>query len=41
LKTEKLEIPGDATAALAGYMINGNSIAKSSFTANYGRPTAN
>ena len=40
LKTEKLDIPADATAALAGYMINGNSIAKASFTANYGRPNA-
>nr|WP_318013777.1 YbhB/YbcL family Raf kinase inhibitor-like protein [Roseateles oligotrophus] len=40
LKTEKLEIPADATAALAGYMINGNSLAKASFTANYGRPKA-
>lgn len=41
LKIEKLEIPADATAALAGYMINGNSIAKASFTAKYGRPKAN
>lgn len=40
LKTEKLDIPADATAALAGYMINGNSIAKASFTARYGRPKA-
>ena len=40
LKTEKLEIPADATPALAGYMINGNSLAKASFTARYGRPKA-
>lgn len=38
LKTDKLEIPADATAALAGYMINANSLGKASFTARYGRP---
>jgi Raf kinase inhibitor-like YbhB/YbcL family protein len=37
LKVAKLEIPADATAALAGYMINANSIKKASFTAKYGR----
>jgi Raf kinase inhibitor-like YbhB/YbcL family protein len=37
LKTDKLDIPADATAALAGYMINANAIAKASFTARYGR----
>lgn len=37
LKVEKLEIPADATAALAGFMINGNSLGKASFTAKYGR----
>jgi phosphatidylethanolamine-binding protein (PEBP) family uncharacterized protein len=37
---DKLEIPADATAALAGYMINGNSLGKASFTAKYGRPKA-
>ena len=40
LKTEKLEIPADATAALAGFMINANSIGKATFTAKYGRPKA-
>jgi Raf kinase inhibitor-like YbhB/YbcL family protein len=40
LKTDKLDIPADATAALAGYMINGNSIAKATFIAKYGRPKA-
>ncbi|MEY4765567.1 MAG: hypothetical protein RI907_2240 [Pseudomonadota bacterium] len=38
LKADKLDIPADATAALAGYMINANTIAKASFTAKYGRP---
>mgnify|MGYP003385433117 CR=1 FL=1 len=37
LKVERLEVPADATAALTGYMINGNSIGKASFTAKYGR----
>ena len=37
LKVEKLEIPADATAALAGFMINGNALGKASFTAKYGR----
>lgn len=37
LKVEKLDIPADATAALAGFMINANTIQKTSFTAKYGR----
>lgn len=40
LKTDKLDIPADATAALAGFMINANALAKASFTARYGRPKA-
>ena len=40
LKTDKLDIPADATAALAGFMVNANSIGKASFTAKYGRPKA-
>ena len=40
LKTPKLEIPADATAALAGYMINANAIGKASFVARYGRAKA-
>jgi len=36
----KLEVPADATAGLTGYMINGNSLGKASFTAKYGRPKA-
>ena len=37
LKTDKLDIPADATAAVAGFMTNANSIGKASFTAKYGR----
>jgi Raf kinase inhibitor-like YbhB/YbcL family protein len=37
LKTEKIEVPADATAALIGYMINANRIDQTSFTAYYGR----
>jgi len=37
LKVDKLDIPADATAALAGFMIHGNSLGKASFTAKYGR----
>ena len=28
----------DATAALAGFMVNAHTLAKASFTATYGRP---
>ena len=37
LKTDKLEVPVDATAALTGYMIHANMLGKASFTAKYGR----
>jgi len=37
LKTDKLDIPPDATAALAGFMVHGNELGKASFTAKYGR----
>ena len=37
LKTEKLEVPPDASAALVGFMVNANSLGKASFTAKYGR----
>lgn len=37
LKTEKLELPADATAALAGFMLNTNRLGTASFTAYYGR----
>lgn len=40
LKVDKLDIPADATAALAGFMINANSLGKASFTARYARPKA-
>lgn len=38
LKTDKLDLPADASPALAGFMINANQIGKASFTAKYGRP---
>ncbi|WP_295457771.1 YbhB/YbcL family Raf kinase inhibitor-like protein [uncultured Thiodictyon sp.] len=37
LKTEKLDIPAGATAALVGYMVNANSIGKATFTGLFGR----
>jgi Raf kinase inhibitor-like YbhB/YbcL family protein len=37
LKTDKIEVPADASAALVGFMINANRIGKASFTARYGR----
>jgi Raf kinase inhibitor-like YbhB/YbcL family protein len=37
LKTDKLDVPPDATAALVGFMINANKLGKASFTAKYGR----
>jgi len=37
LKTEKIEVPADASAALAGYMIHANMLGKASMTAKYGR----
>ena len=37
LKTDKIEIPADATAAMAGFNINGNKLGSASFTAKYGR----
>lgn len=37
LKTEKIDVPADASAALIGFMINANSLGKASFTAMYGR----
>jgi Raf kinase inhibitor-like YbhB/YbcL family protein len=37
LKTDKIELPADATAALTGFMINANALGKASFTAHYGR----
>jgi len=37
LKTDNIQLNQDASAALAGFMINANMIAKKSFTAYYGR----
>jgi Raf kinase inhibitor-like YbhB/YbcL family protein len=37
LKTDKIDVPADATAALIGYMIHGNMLNKATFTAKYGR----
>ncbi|MBL8480795.1 MAG: YbhB/YbcL family Raf kinase inhibitor-like protein [Rhodocyclaceae bacterium] len=37
LKTDKIDLPADAPAAMVGYMINANRLAKASFTAHYGR----
>ncbi len=40
LKSDKLDIPADSTAAMAGFMINANQIGKATFTARYGRGKA-
>jgi len=40
LKVDKLPIPPDATAAVAGFMTNANSLGKATFTAKYGRAKA-
>jgi len=40
LKVEKLELPPNATASLAGYMVNANTLAKTTLTGRYGRPPA-
>lgn len=37
LGVERLELPANATASLAGFMVNANSLGKASFTATYGR----
>ena len=37
LKTDKIEVPADASAALVGFMLNANRLAKASFEARYGR----
>ena len=37
LKTDKLDIPADATAALVGFMINANKLGEAKFSARYGR----
>jgi Raf kinase inhibitor-like YbhB/YbcL family protein len=40
IKTDKLEIPAGATASLAGYMINGSSLASAKLRGVYSRPKA-
>ncbi|MCB1987129.1 MAG: phosphatidylethanolamine-binding protein, partial [Burkholderiaceae bacterium] len=37
LGVDRLEIPDDASAALAGFMVNANSLGKATFTSTYGR----
>ena len=37
LKTEKIDAPADASAALIGFMLHSNLLGKTSFTAKYGR----
>ncbi len=37
LKTDKIDVPADASAALVGFMINANRIGKAGFEARYGR----
>lgn len=37
LGVERLDVPDDAPAALAGFMVNANTLAKATFTATYGR----
>jgi Raf kinase inhibitor-like YbhB/YbcL family protein len=37
-KTDKLEVPEGASAAMIGYMTHANNLAKATFTATYGRP---
>ncbi len=37
LKVDKLELPANATASLAGFMVNGNALGQASLQARYGR----
>jgi Raf kinase inhibitor-like YbhB/YbcL family protein len=37
LKVDKLDLDANAPAAMVGYMLNANALAKASFTAKYGR----
>lgn len=37
LSVERIDVPDDAPAALAGFMVNALTLAKASFTATYGR----
>jgi Raf kinase inhibitor-like YbhB/YbcL family protein len=37
LKTDKIDVPADASAALIGFMLNANKLATATFTAKFGR----
>jgi Raf kinase inhibitor-like YbhB/YbcL family protein len=37
LKVAKLDLPANATASLAGFMVNSNALAKATFTGTFGR----
>ncbi|MGE4329695.1 YbhB/YbcL family Raf kinase inhibitor-like protein [Diaphorobacter sp.] len=37
LSVDRIDVPDDAPAALAGFMVNAHTLAKASFTATYGR----
>ena len=37
LSVDRIDVPDDAPAALTGFMVNANTLAKASFTATYGR----
>ena len=37
LKTDKIDVPADASAAMIGFMLNANKLATASFTAKFGR----
>jgi Raf kinase inhibitor-like YbhB/YbcL family protein len=37
LKTDKINVPADATAAMVGFNLNANKLGTASFTAKYGR----
>jgi len=37
LKVDKIDVPAGASAAMIGYMLNANQLAKASITAVYGR----
>jgi phosphatidylethanolamine-binding protein (PEBP) family uncharacterized protein len=37
LKVEKLDLPANTTASLAGFMVNMNTLAKANFSATYVR----
>jgi Raf kinase inhibitor-like YbhB/YbcL family protein len=37
LKTDKLDVPKDATASLVGFMVNANTVGKATMTVRYGR----